>query len=308
MGPGRGPAQDVELPIAAGRGDLTPGRITHDSTGGTVVTIADKTMPETGANDGLGQAGDHGAVGGLVERVRATLRILAMAATAEGIQPRQAAQAGGPSQPGAGLGVAAAARTTFRREGEYWTVGFEGVVVYLRDAKGLRHLARLLAQPGQEVPAVALEAAEGHRAPTVLGSSPGRATEPGLVVRGDLGDAGVWLDATAKAAYRARLVEVRAELAEAEGDHDPVRAAKARVEMEFLVAELARAVGLGGRDRRAASHAERARLNATRAIRAAMANVARVHPALGRHLAATIRTGRYCAYVPDPRLPIRWES
>ena len=73
------------------------------------------------------------------------------------------------------------------------------------------------------------------------------------------------------------------------------------------MAELARAVGLGGRDRRAASHAERARLNVTRAIRAAMANLARVHPSLGRHLAATVRTGRYCAYTPDPRAPITWQ-
>ena len=67
------------------------------------------------------------------------------------------------------------------------------------------------------------------------------------------------------------------------------------------------AVGLGGRDRRAASHAERARLNATRAIRAAMANLARANPSLGRHLSATIRTGRYCSYTPDPRAPITWE-
>jgi hypothetical protein len=57
----------------------------------------------------------------------------------------------------------------------------------------------------------------------------------------------------------------------------------------------------------AASHAERARLNVTRAIRAAVANLARDNPALGRHLAATIRTGRYCAYLPDPRAPIAWE-
>jgi uncharacterized iron-regulated membrane protein len=76
---------------------------------------------------------------------------------------------------------------------------------------------------------------------------------------------------------------------------------------EFLVQELARAVGLGGRDRRAASHAERARLNATRAIRAAMANLARANPALGRHLVATIRTGRYCSYTLDPRAPLVWE-
>jgi hypothetical protein len=109
------------------------------------------------------------------------------------------------------------------------------------------------------------------------------------------------LDATAKAAYQARLAELGAEPEEAEAGNDPARASRARAEREFLVAELARAVGLGGRDRRAASHAERARLNVTRAIRAAVANLARDHPALGRHLAATIRTGRYCAYLPDPR-------
>jgi hypothetical protein len=96
-------------------------------------------------------------------------------------------------------------------------------------------------------------------------------------------------------------------LDEAEGFNDAARAAKAREEMDFLVGELARAVGLGGRDRRAASHAERARLNATRAIRAAMANLARANPSLGRHLASTIRTGRYCSYTPDPRVPITWE-
>jgi hypothetical protein len=126
-------------------------------------------------------------------------------------------------------------------------------------------------------------------------------------VRPDLGDAGALLDAAAKAAYQARLAELEAELEEAEGCNDPARAANARAEREWLVAELARAVGLGGRDRRAASHAERARLNATRAIRAAMANLARADPLLGRHLAATIRTGRYCSYTPDPRVPIAWE-
>jgi hypothetical protein len=196
-------------------------------------------------------------------------------------------------------------RNLFRREGEYWTICYEGAVVRLRDAKGLRHLARLLTQPGREFHAVDLEAA--HHWPAVAavgaGGPPGGAE---LGVRPDLGDAGELLDATAKAAYQARLAELQAEL-EAEDCDDPARAAKARQELEFLVAELARAVGLGGRDRRAASHAERARLNATRAIRAAMANLARANPPLGRHLAATIRTGRYCAYTPDPRAPIAWK-
>jgi hypothetical protein len=201
-----------------------------------------------------------------------------------------------------------ASRNLFRREGEYWTVVFEGAVVRLRDAKGLRHLARLLTDPGREFHAIDLEAADGQPAPAGRLRSRAGGGQPGLVARRDLGDAGALLDATAKAAYQARLTELEEALEEAEQFNDPVRATKARQEMEFLVAELARAVGLGGRDRRAASHAERARLNATRAIRAAMANLARANPALGQHLAATIRTGRYCAYTPDPRAPITWNA
>jgi hypothetical protein len=235
---------------------------------------------------------------------------LGMAAVAEGIrtlQATQAAQAGEVSPMGMGtVAVPEASKNLFRREGEYWTVVFDGAVVRLRDAKGLRHLARLLAHPGREFHTLDLEAAQSRPSPAAVGP-PGRASGAELTVGPDLGDAGVLLDTAAKAAYRVRIEELRAELEEAEGFQDPARAAKARHELEFLVAELARAVGLGGRDRRAASHAERARLNATRAIRAAMASLAREHPALGRHLAATIRTGRYCAYTPDPRLPIAWE-
>jgi hypothetical protein len=200
-----------------------------------------------------------------------------------------------------------AARNLFRREGEYWTIAYEGAVVRLRDAKGLRHLARLLARPGQEFHAVDLEAAESQPGQVTPVAPRGRAGNGELMVRRDLGDAGALLDATAKAAYQARLGELRAELEEAEGFNDPARATKARQEMDFLVAELARAVGLGGRDRRAAAHAERARLNVTRAIRAAMANLAEATPALGRHLASTVHTGRYCSYTPDPRVPITWE-
>jgi tetratricopeptide (TPR) repeat protein len=256
-----------------------------------------------------GQAVDRGRALTLLDRALATADTLGMSAVANGIRTLQAAQAVGPSPPGAGAtaAVAEASGNVFRREGEYWTVVFDGAVVRLRDTKGLRHLARLLAHPGREFHAVDLEAAEGQPPPAASVGPPGRAGDGELTVRPDLGDAGALLDATAKAAYQARLADLRAELEEAEGFNDPARAAKARREMEFLVGELARAVGLGGRDRRAASHAERARLNATRAIRAAMANLAEANPSLGRHLSSTIRTGRYCSYTPDPRLPIAWE-
>jgi hypothetical protein len=44
----------------------------------------------------------------------------------------------------------------FRLEGEYWTVEYEGVVIRLRDSKGLRYLAYLLRHPGMEIGAAEL--------------------------------------------------------------------------------------------------------------------------------------------------------
>ena len=41
---------------------------------------------------------------------------------------------------------------TFRREGEYWTIAYAGLVVRLRDTKGLQYLGHLLGDPGREFP------------------------------------------------------------------------------------------------------------------------------------------------------------
>ena len=53
---------------------------------------------------------------------------------------------------------------------------------------------------------------------------------------------------------------------------------------------------------------ERARVNVTRSVRAVLQRIAAHHPGLGVHLSATIKTGAFCCYRPDPRIPIRWES
>ena len=65
-------------------------------------------------------------------------------------------------------------------------------------------------------------------------------------------------------------------------------------------------MGLGGRARKAPSDAERARVNVTKAIKAALARIRDQRPALWRHLANTIRTGTFCSYAPDPRVPTTW--
>jgi tetratricopeptide (TPR) repeat protein len=184
----------------------------------------------------------------------------------------------------------------FRRQGDYWSVVFEGRTVRVRDLKGIRYLARLLADPGREFHVLDLVAAES-----------GRAGERGRATGTDPGDAGEMLDARAKDAYRRRLAEIEDDIEQARALGDTEREVQADAERDFLVRELSRAIGLGGRDRRAASTSERARVSVTRAIRHAIARVAEHHPELGKHLDRTIRTGTYCAHVPDPSAPVAWK-
>lgn len=267
---------------------------------GATSLLARTRLEYAGMLVGRGRGKDRSRARSLLDRAAATAAAHGLHAVSSGIERL--------GELDAGTAVASPAReNAIRREGEYWTVVYEGSLVRLRDSKGLHYLATLLASPGREFHVIDLEAQE-HRE-TSAPSGPGRRSASGeLEARPDLGDAGEMLDATAKAAYKTRLEVLQAELDEAESFNDPARAAKAREEIDFIATELARAVGLGGRDRRAASHAERARLNVTRAIRAAMWNLGRANPALGQHLSSTIRTGRYCSYTPDPRAEIAWGS
>jgi tetratricopeptide (TPR) repeat protein len=191
-------------------------------------------------------------------------------------------------------------RTSFRRDGEYWSIDYEGDTFRLKDSKGLRYLARLLGEPGRELHALDLVAGERP------GVRPVRTPEPGLASSSP-GDVGETLDAQAKAEYRRRLEELEDELDEAQAFGDPERLARAQEERDFLVRELAGAIGLGGRDRRMGSAAERARVSVTRAIRSALARIDEHSPALGDHLERTIHTGTFCSYAPDPRAPADWK-
>jgi tetratricopeptide (TPR) repeat protein len=189
----------------------------------------------------------------------------------------------------------------FRREGDYWTVIFEGHTVRVRDLKGMRYLARLLAEPDREYHVLDLVAAETGRA------SRGDSGQVANLPHSALGDAGEILDARARDAYRRRITEIDDDIEQARAIGDAERLAQADAERDFLVRELARAFGLGGRGRRAASASERARAAVTRSVRQSMAKIGEHHPTLGEHLSHTIRTGTYCAYHPDPRAPAGWQ-
>lgn len=170
---------------------------------------------------------------------------------------------------------------TLVREGEVWTVTFDGASFRLKDSRGVRALSRLVESPGREFHALELAA---HVADAVDG-----------------GDAGELLDRRAIDDYRGRVEALNEVIEEAEGFGDVERAARAKEERELIATELSRAVAKGGQGRRAGSAAERARTAVQRRLRDAIERIGEHSPALAAHLEQSIRTGTYCSYEPEGR-------
>jgi hypothetical protein len=110
----------------------------------------------------------------------------------------------------------------FRREGEYWTIVYEGTLFRLRDGKGPRYLAHLLSCPDERIHCADLWAVTG---------------------RGSGADVS----------------------------------------------------------------AERTRVAVTKRIKASVAKIATLHPALGAHLNTRIKTGYFCVYISDADGPVSWK-
>lgn len=208
-----------------------------------------------------------------------------------------------PEEPGPAAPVEAWP-SVFRRDGEYWSIAFGDDAFRLKDTKGLGYIAQLLGRPGGEIHPLAMVG--GCRAEPTGPRAVARAGEDELGGPG-LGDAGEILDARARAGYQRRLAELRADLDEAESWGDAERAARTQGEIDFPAHELSEALGLGGRARRMGSPGERARQSVTKAVKAGLERIGRHSPALGNHLASTIRTGTFCSYTPDPRVTTPWK-
>jgi AAA ATPase domain len=202
------------------------------------------------------------------------------------------------------------AHAIFRKEGEYWTVGRGGNAFRLKDSRGLGYLAHLLRHPGTKFHVLDLvggtagerEADESSRLPRGAEDL----DKSGIHIAG-LGDAGEMLDEQAKVAYRRRLSELREELEEAKELGNVERAEQAEHEIDALTRELSRAVGLGGRNRKAASASERARQTVTKTVKAVVERIAQSDATLGDVFARCLKTGNFCSYQPDADLPIAWE-
>jgi hypothetical protein len=149
-------------------------------------------------------------------------------------------------------------------------------VVMLRPTVGFRYLAELTNNPGRSISSVALVSSHGD-------AGQGPRHEPVL-------------DEVAKARFRARIGELRAEIDDADRCADLERASRARLEMDELVEQLSRVCGLRGATRSFVDDRERARVAVRKAITRALDAIAKVDPEIARELEARVVTGSRCMF------------
>ncbi len=175
---------------------------------------------------------------------------------------------------------------TFRLRGHFWELTFDGETVFMKDSVGLAYLARMLAEPDRQIPAVSLLAARAGIDPLVASGSSGEI-----------------LDKAARDDYGKRYVDLQDELAEAKENYDLARTEKLEAEMEQLVATLSSAAGLGRRSREC-TDADKVRKSVSMAVSRAIESIAVEHQSLGRHLVAAISSGLTFSYTPST--PVDW--
>ncbi|MGK2947624.1 MAG: hypothetical protein ACSLFP_03560 [Acidimicrobiales bacterium] len=212
----------------------------------------------------------------------------------------------GDDAPDASAPLARAANAgvgTFRAEGGLRTIALAGTAVTLRDLKGFRYLERLLTEPRREFHALDLLAVERGSLPRADRAEVGSEALPSHL------DAALpVLDEQAREAYRRRLADIEEDIADAENANDLGRVELAQRDREYLIAELRRSMGLGGRHRVIGSAGERARTSVTRSLRYALRRLDELHPAAAAHLQTSLCTGTYCSYAPDPGAEVTWST
>ncbi len=172
---------------------------------------------------------------------------------------------------GAGAGV----DVHMALDGDQWHVTWGRRAVVVRDLKGMHYLAELVRRPGRELHVTQL-----------AGGAPADEPAPAPTEK-----------------VRARFLELRETIEEAEAHGNLERLHAARAELELLGEELLRS-GTKRTPRPSAS-AERMRQSVTKRIREAIRKIHEQNPGLGSHLDQSVRTGTFCAYTPSSSWAVR---
>jgi hypothetical protein len=170
----------------------------------------------------------------------------------------------------------------FRKEGDFWSIRFDGKTIRLKDGKGPVYLSYLLSQPGHDFPAVELLKAVSGAAVVTARSSAGTA-----------------IDEKARTQYKTRALEIQDELADARKLNDSGRVAALQEELEKIAGQMTAATGLGGRRRLVGDTSEKARKSVSAAVSRTVRQAGAANSSLGKHLQKHVSSGAALSYQGD---------
>lgn len=195
----------------------------------------------------------------------------------------------------------------FRKEGDTWTVCFEGKpTTGLQHLTGMLYIRELLGNPHKPIPCLDLrklsdKAPDGE---SRLSEETDNDTDNSAgVIKGiRYEDRDNTLDDDAVKSTHQRLVQLRTDLDKAKADGDEAAQTQIRTEIEKIQRYLASGQGLQGRLRKFPDKKDRARTSVRRNLTRAWDSLKNHDKALAAHLRKYISTGTSCTYSPDEKI------
>jgi hypothetical protein len=194
----------------------------------------------------------------------------------------------------------------FKKEGEIWTVRFNGETGNFKNTKGFRYIEYLICDQGKEFLVSDLyfainppdidniDSTHSNMGSAELGGE-------GLSVA-DLGDAEKLLSPEGKAALKQEVTRLKEQINRAKERRDEENQAALEDQLDEILEYFAAQTGLGGKTRKASNDLERLRKSVSKCIRGDINKIKKTSPELGHHLGPSIHTGTYCSYSPHPRV------
>lgn len=192
----------------------------------------------------------------------------------------------------------------FAKRGE-WTLRFAGKNVVLNgELQGPAFVKRLMMTPHEEVHVEQLWKevfGNGQRKITQVEGGQGKEWNSFLSSGDEI------LDATGKADYRNRLLQLNSDRTEAESENDIAWLERINTETEAISARLLKTVDGKGHSRKIGDEKDKLRKRISKNITKAIAIIGDTHLELAEHLKSFITMGEYMAYRPSEKIEWSFE-
>jgi len=198
-------------------------------------------------------------------------------------------------------------KPVFRKDGDRWTLCFEGKTVYANHVVGMDYIQYLLKHPWRKFPIKLLDLELWGTIPPEKASPHSKTREEKLEKEGlsigydDTYDTSI--DQQTLKECKTKIADLEDELEEAEKNDDIQKVADIKYELDQYKSYLSGSLGVDGKPRKVKTTSERARKKISNAVKRANDKIKKIHPPLWNHLNRSISTGDYIVYNPDPVPP-----